>query len=175
MSDARGGMVRVVGAWVSGNIDTRPEGGGESGREVSSRTGKVKRCIGKESYKLTLVHSKVLNRSVTALEELVKEAEANGGTVAAVAHSKFLKVLLAVVEDMPLAQAVATQQTNCCIDVLDMKRGAPPITLGPKSNLFGGPISQAPLDFELKVPSGKIMRINEKRHLDDLEFETMVG
>ena len=46
--DAGGGMIRVVSAWVSGNIDMRPEGGGESGREVSSRTGKVKRCIGKE-------------------------------------------------------------------------------------------------------------------------------
>ena len=85
-------------------------------------------------------------------------------------------MLLAVVEDMPLAQAVATQQTDCCIDVLDMKRDAPPITLGPKSNLFGGPISQASSDFELKVLSGKIMQINKKCHLDDLlEFETMVG
>lgn len=36
VSDARGGMLRVTGAWVSGYIDTRPDGGGESGREVSS-------------------------------------------------------------------------------------------------------------------------------------------
>lgn len=112
---------------------------------------------------------------MVALEALVKEAEANGGTVAAIAHSRFLKVLLAVVDDMPLTQAVATQQTNCCIDVLDMKRNAPPIMLGANSNLFGGKNSEAPFDFELKVPSGKVMRINEKRHLEDLQLETMVG
>ena len=42
VSDARGGMVRVISAWVSGDIDMRPEGGGESGREVSSGHGKIK-------------------------------------------------------------------------------------------------------------------------------------
>jgi broad specificity phosphatase PhoE len=36
VSDVRGEMLRVTGAWVSGYIDTRPDGGGESGREVSS-------------------------------------------------------------------------------------------------------------------------------------------
>jgi broad specificity phosphatase PhoE len=103
------------------------------------------------------------------LGALVKEAEENGGTVAAIAHSKFLKVLLAVVEDTPLAQIIATQQTNCGINVLDMKRGTPLVILGPRSALFGGSLSNAPNDFELKVPSGKIIRINEKRHLHDLE------
>jgi broad specificity phosphatase PhoE len=110
-----------------------------------------------------------LNRSVASLGALVKEAEENGGTVAAIAHSKFLKVLLAVVQDTPLAEIIATQQTNCCINVLDMKRGAPLTTLGSKSTLFGGSLSNAPNDFELEVPSGKIIRINEKRHLQDLE------
>ena len=37
VSDVRGRMIHTYGAWASGTIDMRPEGGGESGREVSSR------------------------------------------------------------------------------------------------------------------------------------------
>lgn len=36
MSTARGGMVRTFGAWAAGYVDAKGEGGGESGREVSS-------------------------------------------------------------------------------------------------------------------------------------------
>lgn len=62
VSDARGGMVRVVSAWVSGDIDMRPEGGGESGREVSvcvafeDTRRKRKRCIGKGNLTSSLLY-----------------------------------------------------------------------------------------------------------------------
>lgn len=36
LSDARGGMLRTFGSWAAGYVDERGEGGGESGREVSS-------------------------------------------------------------------------------------------------------------------------------------------
>jgi len=77
-----------------------------------------------------------------------------------------------MLEDVPLIQGAATQQENCCIDVLDMKRGESFVTLGPKCNLLGGHMSNAPEDFELQVPAGRVVRVNEKRHLVDLEFET---
>ena len=116
-----------------------------------------------------------MNRACAALSSLVKQAEANGGEVAAVAHSKFLKILLAVFEDVPLVQAAAIQQSNCCIDVIDIKRDAPMVILGPKCNLFGGALSNAPDNFELRVPAGRVVRLNERRHLEDLEIETMTG
>lgn len=104
----------------------------------------------------------------------MEEAEINGGSIAAVAHSKFLKVLLAAVQDMPLTIAVTSQQMNGCINVLDMKRNSTLVTtLGPKCNLLGGLLSNAPNDFDLQVPIGKVRRINEKRHLEDLDFERL--
>jgi len=63
VSVARGGMIRTYGAWAAGYVDAKGEGGGESGREV-------------------------MNRATSALSYLVKEAEANGGSVTAIAHSK---------------------------------------------------------------------------------------
>lgn len=110
-----------------------------------------------------------MNRALSALSYLVKQAEENnGGSVIAVAHSKFLKVLLSILDDVPLLQGATTQQANCCIDVLDMKRDGSFAVLGQRSNLVGGVISNAPEDFELKVPLGRIVRVNEKRHILDL-------
>lgn len=111
-----------------------------------------------------------MNRCTSALTYLVKEAEKNGGSVIAVSHSKFLKVLLSIMDDVPLIQGATTQQTNCCIDVLDMKRDGSFVTLGPKCNLIGGAMSNAPQDFSLRVPAGRVVRVNEKRHLVDLEM-----
>lgn len=131
--------------------------------------------IRKESDVVMILSGKVMNRACSALQFLVKEAEANGGSTVAIAHSKFNKILLAILEDVPLIQGAAIQQSNCCFDVLDMKRNEPAVNLGPKSNLFGGPLSNAPEDFLLQVPAGRVIRVNEKRHLEDLEFETMAG
>ena len=104
------------------------------------------------------------------LDSLVQAAVANGGAITAISHSTFLRAILAVIQDMPLAQAASTPQKNGCINVVDMKRDGSFVTLGPKSNLFGGPLSQAPSDFELQVPAGRVMRINEIRHLTDLDY-----
>lgn len=112
-----------------------------------------------------------MTRATSTLSYLVKEAAENGGSVIGIAHSKFLKVLLSILDDVPLVQGTTTQQANCCIDVLDMKRDGSVITLGPKSNLVGGRLlSNAPEDFSLSVPAGRIVRVNEKRHLIDLEI-----
>mmetsp|Transcript_23656 Transcript_23656/g.42930 ORF Transcript_23656/g.42930 Transcript_23656/m.42930 type:complete len:369 (+) Transcript_23656:1-1107(+) len=145
LSDARGGMLRTFGSWAAGFVAERGDGGGESGREV-------------------------MERIASSLRFLVKEANENGGSVIAISHSKFNRVLLAVMEDKPLIQGAAIQQANCCINVLDLKRDGSTTTLGPKCNLLGGPLSNAPDDFSLQIPVGKVVRVNEKRHLENLEF-----
>lgn len=112
----------------------------------------------------------MMERIASSLRYLVNEANENGGSVIVVSHSKFNRVLLAVMEDKPLIQGAAIQQQNCCVNVLDLKRDGSTTTLGPKCNLLGGPLSKAPQDFSLRVPAGRVARVNEKRHLEDLDF-----
>mmetsp|Transcript_34147 Transcript_34147/g.48526 ORF Transcript_34147/g.48526 Transcript_34147/m.48526 type:complete len:335 (+) Transcript_34147:943-1947(+) len=142
VSEARSGMVKTYGAWSIGLIDTYPEGGGESGREV-------------------------LQRSSSALRSLISLTnESQVGCIAAVAHSTYLKILLAVLMEEPLAKASSRTLANASINVLDMKRDGSTTSIQGGSNLFGGtPLSRAPSNFKLKVPSGNVVRFNEDRHL----------
>ena len=98
----------------------------------------------------------------------MEAAKGSGGSVAAVTHSRYIRMLLAVVLDESLAESIASQQANCCINVLDMKADGSHREAGPKSPLVGGPLSFAPEDFSLLVPAGNAIRVNECRHLQDL-------
>jgi broad specificity phosphatase PhoE len=91
--------------------------------------------------------------------------------VAAVAHSTYLRMLLAMVQDMPLLQASTLQIPNCSVNVLDFATTDKHDTLrlSGKSALFGGDLlSQASLDYSLEIPRGEVVRLNEKRHLAEL-------
>lgn len=139
-SEMRAGMDRVYGAWTNGNIDTRPDGGGESCREV-------------------------LTRAAATLRTLVWAAKINGGSVMAISHSTFLRMLLATVLEMPLEEAATLVQQNGNVNVLDFSRSESLRTIGSTSNMF---YKTAPTDFKLKVPNGRVIRINESRHLNDI-------
>ena len=134
---------QTYAAWSAGFINARHENCGESARTV-------------------------LERCSSALEELVGQARTSPhAVVAAVSHSMYLRFLLATMMDMSLAEATAKiQQTNGCINVVDFDGSYQ--TIGHKSQLFGGQLSQAPPSFSMKLLAGKVVRLNETRHLQGI-------
>lgn len=109
----------------------------------------------------------VLVRAVESLNTLAREAQASKTNCAvAVSHSFFLKVLLGVVMDEPLAEAAIRKLANGGVTVLDIRKDKKSTRrLGPKPKLLGGPFSQVPPDFHLLIPICNVVRINECRHL----------
>jgi broad specificity phosphatase PhoE len=101
------------------------------------------------------------------LHSLVREAaESENGCLAAVAHSSYLKVLLLCLQDISLFEYSVLKQDNCCINVLDLKKNGATRTLNGKSKLIG---TRVPSDFAMKIPLGKVVRVNENRHLVGLK------
>jgi broad specificity phosphatase PhoE len=136
--------LEIYRQWSAGYIDERPPDG-ESCREVFERCSSVLHAITKASF----------------------SKDGSGGYVAAVAHSAFIRMFLALVQgNLPLATAVATQnQANANINVLDVDMSAT-VERNAKSILFGGMLaSQAPNDFALVIPKTNVLRTNEIRHL----------
>mmetsp|Transcript_21280 Transcript_21280/g.43767 ORF Transcript_21280/g.43767 Transcript_21280/m.43767 type:complete len:373 (+) Transcript_21280:44-1162(+) len=134
-------MEKAYTKWAFGDVDFRPEGGGDNGREV-------------------------LVRVCEALEMLVNEAKAAGvPCVAAVTHSAYLRVLVGVVLDEPLVKSSIRKIRNGSVTVVDVPMDLNSRMLGSKPTLLGGPLSQKPKDFSLSVPSCNAVRINETRHL----------
>ena len=134
-------ILQTYAAWAVGSMDAHlPEG--ESAQQV-------------------------LQRGAMALEELLQLARQYQCTsLVAVSHSMYLRMLLALVMDVPLVQ-VPRHLENGCINVLDLD-GTYRI-MGPKSMVLGGPaLSQAPASFQLKIPTATVVRINEHRHLEGL-------
>ena len=118
-----------------------------------------------------------------ALLTLVSTAsQTESGCIAAVAHSAYLRLLLATVPNISLVSAYQLKQANCCINVLDCQRdkdaaalGANTLTLSSTNPSTIVPlsalrvrqrVSQLPLD--LRIPAGRVERINETRHLQAL-------
>jgi len=113
---------------------------------------------------------KILRRIESALQTLVMTAsESKTGSIAAVAHSSYVRMLLAVVGDMSLFTASQLQQKNCCVNVLDFRRptlaGIVPRKKDPL-RLPGGPVSRL---VQLDIPEGYVVRTNEERHLASLQ------
>lgn len=163
---AKAGMQATYAAWAFGNIDYRPSGGGESGREVSFE------CVGFAYTILNPIMSnffcQVLNRATDSLQLLVKEAKASDGTLAAVTHSTFLRILIALILDEPLAESASRKLDNCGVTVVDIPKNFSVKGLGTNPRLLGGSLSQVPKDFELLVPICNVIRINESRHLPQI-------
>ena len=147
VDEVRAKMVAIYSTWAVGNIDTRMARDGESFREILLR---VKNALG------TLINSAQSSES---------------RCVAAVTHSTYLRILLAVIQDIPLAQASTMEQKNACINVIDFSfkdNTALTKKLVPNSNLFGGALSHAPQNFSIEIPVGMVLRTGEKRHLGSL-------
>ncbi|CAJ1969330.1 unnamed protein product [Cylindrotheca closterium] len=144
VATAKAGMEATYAAWAIGNVDYRPTGGGESGREV-------------------------LNRAVESMEYLVKQAEDSPNRcVGAVSHSTFIRILVGILLDEPLVKTATRKIDNCSITVLDFPKGFKTQRLGPKDKLLGGLLSRAPPDFTLDVPICTVVRTNENRHLPEI-------
>ena len=79
-----------------GNIDKRTGGGGESGKEV-------------------------LERSIQAIEGLSRMAKtSSASSILAVSHSTYLRILLALVGDIPLAETALWKIQNGSLNVVDV-------------------------------------------------------
>ncbi|CAB9508303.1 Inherit from COG: Phosphoglycerate mutase [Seminavis robusta] len=146
VDDAKPGMMATYARWSMGDVDFRPEGGGDSGRDV-------------------------IYRAVQAVETLAKAAasdECPNRCVAAFTHSQYLRMLLAVFLGKSLVEGANLVTANGSINVLDVNLSGKTQTVGPKSRLVGGFLSQAPRDFSLEIPKATVVRINEVRHLEGL-------
>eukprot|EP00536_Pseudo-nitzschia_multiseries_P006362 jgi/Psemu1/304079/fgenesh1_kg.134_\ len=141
ISVAQEKMTNTYTRWAMGEVDYRPEGGGDSGREV-------------------------LIRACEAIETLVSEAKtADVPCVAAVSHSAYLRVLVGMVLNEPLLQSSIRKIRNGSVTVIDVPKNLPSEVIGPKPVLLGGWLSRKPKDFNLSIPTCKAIRINEFRHL----------
>ena len=120
----------------------------------------------------------IFNRAAEALKSLANEAQKSNGCVAAVSHSTYLRMLLALVLDESLLDTAARDINNGSITVIDIKRDFGTrsknkiITM--KSKIFSGPAgvlqkrSPEEEEFKLELPICNVVRINEVRHLPAL-------
>lgn len=148
VEDAKPDMVATYARWAMGQVDYRPEGGGDSGRDV-------------------------INRAVEAVTTLAQAAASNdcpNRCIAVFSHSTYLRVLLAIFMGDSLAQVANLRTDNGGINVLDVNLSGKTTTIGPKSKLVGGFLSQAPKDFRLEIPVTNVVRVNEIRHLQGLNM-----
>lgn len=141
VKEAKKEMMSTFGKWAIGQIDAS-NGGGEDGRSV-------------------------LQRVATALFVLRQYASDTTGSVVAVTHSAYLRVLLCLVQGLPFLAAKTIEQKNCCINVIDVSMKEV-VTITNKSSVFGGLLSQAPADFRLQIPKAYVIRQNEISHLEGL-------
>lgn len=162
VEENRARMIATYAQWAGGNLDARMDPTGESGGEV------------RKTYATTTTwcpsffshHQQVLDRAERALESMVQLARATpNGCIAAVAHSTYLRILLATVQEIPLVQVSTLEQKNCCVNVLDVTTNGARQTIDSRSALFGGPLSRAPADYRLAFPTTQVVRLNESRHL----------
>ena len=145
-------MMRTFASWSIGDIDKRLAGG-ESGREV-------------------------LLRAIRALELLSEAAvsfSASGSpSILAVSHSTYLRVLLSLVHDSPLAQSAFMKINNGSINVIDVNIKGKTCVVNLHSGLFGGgrgldQILKGNSEVNFVMPEAHLIRQNEVRHLYGLE------
>eukprot|EP00978_Attheya_sp_CCMP212_P024001 scaffold74699_cov49-Attheya_sp.AAC.1 len=145
IQQAKANMSQTYGAWTIGSIDTRPPGGqGESGREI-------------------------LERVALALDELAQIGTTTE-TILAVSHSTFLRMLLALVMNISLAEAALLEQRNGCINVLDISMTSKHRLPLDQTKLFL-PVGMTKPSGNLDIPSTRVVRVNEIRHLTGVSLK----
>jgi broad specificity phosphatase PhoE len=104
----------------------------------------------------------ILTRIQSAIEAMVDMAafETTTGSLAAVAHSSYLRLLLGSVSGFSLFSATSLQ-ANCCINVIDFPRPAKRLRVRRPSS-----------DQSIALSMGKVIRVNETRHLTSLPMRT---
>jgi broad specificity phosphatase PhoE len=112
----------------------------------------------------------VLERCVQAVETLaqtVAASPASQGSILAVSHSTYLRILLALVSDAPLAESVLWKINNGSVNVVDVNIEGKQQLVSAKSGIFGG--LKGSDDFQLTMPECQLIRRNEVRHLDGMQ------
>ena len=143
ISAVQGKMAQTYARWGIGDVNYQGGGDGDSGSDV-------------------------LIRACEALRVLVREATiAEVNCVAAVSHSAFIHLLIAMILDEPLVQSYNRKIMNGSVTVIDIPKDLlnNSEVIGMKPMLLGGPISQKPKDFTISIPTCKLIRVNEFRHL----------
>jgi broad specificity phosphatase PhoE len=143
ISAVQGKMTQTYARWGIGDVNYQGGGDGDSGSDV-------------------------LIRACEALRVLVHEATiAEVNCVAAVSHSAFIHILVAMILDEPLVQSYNRKIMNGSVTVIDIPKDLlnNSQVIGMKPKLLGGPISQKPKDFTISIPTCKLIRVNEFRHL----------
>jgi len=145
----RRAMRTTYASWSMGDIDRRCGGEGESGREV-------------------------LERAVLSLEELGKMAMSSSTTssILAVSHSAYLKIVLSLVDDTPLAESVLWKIQNGSVNVVDVNVEGKKRLVSSNSGLFGGELLgrlRGSNGLELEMPEVHLIRRNEVRHLRGMD------
>lgn len=145
-------MMSTFASWAIGDVDKKLAGG-ESGRDV-------------------------LIRAVEALEELSKAAVASSTvdppSILAVSHSTYLRVLISLVNDSPLAQSAFLKINNGSVNVVDVNIKGKKRAVNLNSGLFGGGRGLGLLprgnsqDVDVVMPESYLIRTNEVRHLNGM-------
>ena len=91
--------------------------------------------------------------------------------ILAVSHSMYIRMLLGVCMNTPLAQAALIKQKNGCINVIDIDVKGRKKKISSKSKVFGGPLNSMKKenDFSFEFPLVHVIRMNEIRHLEGLD------
>lgn len=107
----------------------------------------------------------ILSRIGSALRFMIEIAarETDSSCLAAITHSSYLRLLIGAVDDFRFFSS-ATPQNNCGINVIDFPR---PKKFFP-SNHDANPNENVADNF---VPLGKIIRVNERRHLSSIQSD----
>lgn len=114
--------------------------------------------------------STVLERCVQALETLSQVAASSSPpqkSMLAVSHSTYLRILLALVSDTPLAESVLWKINNGSVNVVDVNIEGKQRLVSVKSGIFGG--LKRSNDLQLSMPECHLIRRNEVRHLDGMQ------
>ena len=120
-------MTKTYANWSIGNIDSRTGVGGESGREV-------------------------LQRAVRSLDELGKlAASSSSSSILAVSHSTYLRILLSMVSNKPLAESALWKIDNGSVNIVD-------VNVESKRQML----------TSIDMPQAHLIRLNEVRHLQGI-------
>ena len=149
VKDFRKTIRQVSTSWSVGDIDKTAGDGGESGREVLSRAG----------------------RAIDELSTLA--AETASSSIVAVSHSAYLRILLSVVADSPLAETFLWSIQNGGVNVVDINVEGKRRLVTSESGIFGGRLLSRLRKnnrLELDIPECRLIRKNEVRHLEGMNI-----
>ena len=150
VKDFRKTIRQVSTSWSFGDIDTKTAGdGGESGREVLSRAG----------------------QAIEALTTLATETASS--SIVAVSHSAYLRILLSLVADSPLAETFLWSIQNGGVNVVDINIEGKRRLVTSESGIFGGRLLSRFREnnrLELDIPECRLIRKNEVRHLEGMNI-----